>query len=215
MPLIESFHDVRFPTGIAFRSSGGPERKTEIVALGSGREKRNQRWADSRRRYDAGYGVRSLADIHAVIAFFEERRGRLFGFRWRDRTDDASSAPGTEPTPFDQPIGTGDGATAAFQLVKRYGGDFAAYDRVIAKPVAGSVMLAVASVAVEPAHVAIDPATGQVTFAAGHVPPVGAQVTAGFRFDVPVRFDTDTLTINLAAFEAGEIPSIPLVEIRP
>ncbi|MBZ9935004.1 DUF2460 domain-containing protein [Mesorhizobium sp. BR1-1-16] len=215
MPLIESFHDVRFPTGIAFRSSGGPERKTEIVALGSGREKRNQRWADSRRRYDAGYGVRSLADIHDVIAFFEERRGRLFGFRWRDRTDDASAPPGTAPTPFDQPIGTGDGATARFQLVKRYGGDFAAYDRVIAKPVAGSVVVAVASVAADPANVAVDHATGIVTFAAGHVPPAGALVTAGFRFDVPVRFDTDELTINLAAFEAGEIPSIPLVEIRP
>ncbi|HWJ72121.1 MAG TPA: DUF2460 domain-containing protein [Kaistia sp.] len=215
MPLIESFHDVRFPTGIAFRSSGGPERKTEIVALGSSREKRNQRWADSRRRYDAGYGVRSLADIHEVIAFFEERRGRLFGFRWRDRTDDASAAPGAAPTPFDQKIGTGDGTTARFQLVKRYGGDFAAYDRVIAKPVAGSVSLAVASVAVGPANVAIDHATGMVTFAAGHVPPAGALVTAGFRFDVPVRFDTDVLTINLAAFEAGEIPSIPLVEIRP
>ena len=215
MPLIEGFHDVRFPTGIAFRSSGGPERKTEIVALGSGRERRNQRWADSRRRYDAGYGVRSLADIHAVIAFFEERRGRLFGFRWRDRTDDASAPPGTEPTPFDQVIGTGDGSTAAFQLVKRYGGAFAGYDRVIAKPVAGSVVLAVASVQVAPSAVAVDATTGRVTFAAGHVPPAGAVVTAGFRFDVPVRFDSDELIINLAAFEAGEIPSIPLVEVRP
>ncbi len=215
MPLIEGFHDVRFPTGIAFRSSGGPERKTEIVALGSGHERRNQRWADSRRRYDAGYGVRSLADIHAVIAFFEERRGRLYGFRWRDRTDDASAPPGTEPTPFDQAIGTGDGSAATFQLIKRYGGAFAGYDRVIAKPVAGSVVLAVASVQVASSDVAIDAATGRVTFSAGHVPPSGAVVTAGFRFDVPVRFDSDELTINLAAFEAGEIPSIPLVEIRP
>lgn len=215
MSLIEGFHDVRFPTGIAFRSSGGPERKTEIVALGSGREQRNQRWADSRRRYDAGYGVRSLADIHAVIAFFEERRGRLFGFRWRDPTDDASAPPGTEPTRFDQPLGSGDGTRAAFQLVKRYGGDHAPYDRVIAKPVAGSVLLAVASAAVDPAHAAIDHATGIVTFLAGHIPAAGAAVTAGFRFDVPVRFDSDQLTIDLAAFEAGEIPSIPLVEVKP
>ncbi len=215
MPLIDAFHEVRFPTAIAFRSSGGPERKTEIVALGSGREKRNQRWADARRRYDAGYGVRSLADIHAVIAFFEERRGRLHGFRWRDRTDDASAPPGSAPTPFDQRIGTGDGVTASFQLVKRYGGDFSPYDRAIAKPVAGSVVLAVASTAVSPADFAIDHATGRVTFAAGHIPPPGAAVTAGFRFDVPVRFDSDELVINLAAFEAGEIPSIPLVEIKP
>jgi len=215
MPLIEGFHDVRFPTGISLRSAGGPERKTEIVALASGREKRNQRWADSRRRYDAGYGVRSLADIHAVIAFFEERRGRLIGFRWLDRTDDASAPPGTEPTPFDQVLGSGDGVTATFQLVKRYGGDHAPYARAIAKPVAGSVRVAVGSVEAAAGHVAVDHATGRVTFAPGHIPPSGAIVTAGFRFDVPVRFDTDTLTINLAAFEAGEIPSIPLVEIRP
>ncbi|OJY39648.1 MAG: glycoside hydrolase family 24 [Rhizobiales bacterium 65-9] len=215
MPLIEGFHDVRFPTGISLRSAGGPERKTEIVALASGREKRNQRWADSRRRYDAGYGVRSLADIHAVIAFFEERRGRLFGFRWLDRTDDASAPPGTETTPFDQVLGTGDGATATFQLVKRYGGDHAPYARAIEKPVTGSVRVAVGSVEAGPGHVAVDHATGRVTFAAGHLPPEGAIVTAGFRFDVPVRFDTDALTINLAAFESGEIPSIPLLEIRP
>ncbi len=127
----------------------------------------------------------------------------------------ASAPPGTEPTPFDQRLGTGDGATATFQLVKRYGGDHAPYARAIAKPVAGSVRVAVGSVEAAAGHVAVDHATGRVTFAAGHIPAAGAIVTAGFRFDVPVRFDTDTLTINLAAFEAGEIPSIPLVEIRP
>ena len=215
MPLIESFHDVRFPSDIAFRSSGGPERKTEIVALGSGRERRNQRWAASRRRYDAGYGLRSLADIHAVIAFFEERRGRLFGFRWRDRTDDGSAPPGREPTPFDQVIGTGNGTTRVFQLAKTYGGDFAPYLRTIAKPVAGTVRVAVASVEASSAIVTVDSATGRVTFADGHAPAAGALVTAGFRFDVPVRFDTDTLTIDLSAFEAGEIPAVPLVEILP
>ncbi|MCX5493083.1 DUF2460 domain-containing protein [Kaistia dalseonensis] len=216
MPLIPSFHEIRFPTAIAFGSSGGPERKTEIVALGSGAEVRNARWAQSRRRYEAGYGVRSLADIHAVIAFFEERRGRLFGFRWRDRTDDASGPPGAEPTPLDQPIGIGDGATAAFQLAKTYGGAHAPYVRAIAKPVAGSVRVAVDGVEqVEGAAFAIDPTTGRVTFLPGHEPAAGLAVTAGFRFDVPVRFDTDQLTINLAAFEAGEIPSIPIVEIRP
>lgn len=216
MPLIPSFHEIRFPTGIAFHSRGGPERRTEVVTLGSGRETRNQRWADSRRRYDAGYGVRSLADMNAVIAFFEERRGKLFGFRWRDRTDDASVPPGTEPGPLDQAIGTGDGTTATFQLVKTYGAAHAPYVRTIAKPVEGSVRVAVAGVEVaEGTGFAVDPASGVVTFLPGHVPASGAAVTAGFAFDVPVRFDVDQLSIDLAAFDAGEIPSIPLVEILP
>jgi uncharacterized protein (TIGR02217 family) len=54
-----------------------------------------------------------------------------------------------------------------------------------------------------------------VTFLPGHVPGVGAAVTAGFLFDVPVRFDTDYLEVDLSAFAAGAIPSIPLIEIAP
>ena len=76
---------------------GGPERRTEIVTLGSGRERRNARWAHARRRYDAGYGVTTLDALHEVIAFFEERRGRLYGFRWRDRADWKSCAPSQKP----------------------------------------------------------------------------------------------------------------------
>ena len=109
MPALIPFHEVRFPTAIAFGATGGPERRTEIVALGSGHEERNGRWADSRRRYNAGYGVRSLDDLHAAVAFFEERRGRLYGFRWHDRIDGKSCAPSATPLPTDQAIGEGDG----------------------------------------------------------------------------------------------------------
>lgn len=211
MSLIPAFHEIRFPTNIAFGSSGGPERRTEVVTLGSGSERRNARWAESRRRYDAGYGVHSLADLHQVIAFFEERRGKLFGFRWRDRADDSSAPPGTEPAATDQALGIGDGETAVFALRKTYGALHAPYPRQIVKPVAGSVTVAIDGIVTE--AFAVDPATGLVTL--GEAPAEGALVTAGFRFDVPVRFDTDQLVINLAAFEAGEIPSIPIVEIRP
>lgn len=213
MPLIPAFHEVRFPTGIAFGSSGGPERRTEIVTLGSGGERRNARWADARRRYDAGYGVRSLADLDQVIQFFEERRGRLFGFRWRDRMDDASAPPGGAIAATDQKLGTGDGETAVFQLLKTYGALHAPYERTIAKPVDGSVLVAIDGAPLDPDAFAVDPTTGRVTFSAP--PDEGVELTAGFRFDVPVRFDTDHLVVNLAAFEAGEIPSIPIVEIRP
>jgi uncharacterized protein (TIGR02217 family) len=213
MPALTGFHEILFPTAIAFGASGGPERRTEIVALGSGREERNSRWADSRRSYNAGYGVRSLDDLHAVIAFFEERRGRLYGFRWRDRLDWQSSPPGAERSPADQAIGSGDGETLTFQLSKTYGGIHAPWQRQIAKPVVGSVSIAIGGDAVtEGSDWSVDTTTGSVTFA--DAPADGAAITAGFAFDVPVRFDTDRLEINLASFAAGDIPSIPLVEVR-
>src|SRR3954447_3835776 len=139
-----SFHEILFPLDIALRSAGGPQRRTELVTFGSGREQRNARWADSRRRYDAGYGVKTLEALQAVVAFFEERRGQLYGFRWRDRLDHASAAPGAAVTPLDQAIGIGDGVTATFQLVKTYGSNFAPYLRPIVKPVDGSVRVVVA-----------------------------------------------------------------------
>jgi len=209
-----AFHEVLFPLDVALGSRGGPERRTEIVTSGSGREERNARWAHARRRWNAGYGVKSLAALSAVVAFFEERRGRLYGFRWRDRLDHSSALP--EPAPGDQALGLGDGTRTEFQLVKTYGSLHAPYARPIAKPVAGSVRVAVDGVeAVAGTDFTFDTVTGLVTFLPGHIPPADALVTAGFLFDVPARFDTDFLEVDLAAFAAGEIPSIPVVEIRP
>jgi len=211
-----SFHEILFPLDIALKSAGGPERRTDVVVLGSGREERNARWAHSRRRYDAGYGVKTFDALSQAVAFFEERRGRLYGFRWRDRLDHSSAAPDAAIAPTDQAIGIGDGVTATFQLAKTYGGAFSPYQRPIVKPVAGSVQVAVDGVAqTVGTGYAVDATTGVVTFPAGHIPPTGTAVAAGFLFDVPVRFDTDYLEVDLSAFAAGAIPKIPLIEIRP
>jgi uncharacterized protein (TIGR02217 family) len=209
------FHEIRFPTGVSLGASGGPERKTEIVALASGHEERNSPWAQSRRRYNAGYGVRSLDDIHDVIAFFEARRGRLHGFRWKDASDWKSCAPLGVPAATDQIIGAGDGVTAVFELVKTYQSGGESYARAIRKPVSGSVIVAIdGAPQIEGTDFTVDATTGLVTFETGSIPAGETEVTAGFAFDVPVRFDTDRLDINLAAFHAGEIPDIPIVEIR-
>ena len=210
-----SFHEVRFPTSISRGAQGGPERRTDVVVLGSGFEERNSRWADSRRSYNAGYGVTSLDSLHAVIAFFEERRGRFHGFRWRDHADWKSGPPGAATTALDQEIGVGDGTTRAFQLRKTYGAEHAPYAREIRKPVAGTVKIAVDGVTrTAGTHFTVDATTGVVTFEESATPGNGAVVTAGFEFDVPVRFDTDKLDINLSGFASGAIPNIPIVEIR-
>ena len=210
-----TFHEVRFPMDIALGAVGGPERRTDIVTLASGHEERNSLWADSRRRYNAGYGVKSLDDLHSLIAFFESRRGRLHGFRWRDAADYKSCAPLQDHTANDQAIGTGDGSERVFQLVKNYAFSGNPYARAIAKPVAGSLKVNVAGAArVENTDFTLNAANGKITFNANRIPPRGAAIKAGFLFDVPVRFDSDYLEINLTAFKSGEIPDIPIIEIR-
>lgn len=208
-----NFHEVRFPAALSVGSSGGPERRTEIVTLSNGFEERNSPWAHSRRRYDAGLGVRSLDDMAEVIAFFEARHGQLYGFRWKDWTDFKSCLPSGTPGVFDQAVGTGDGSTKAFTLAKRYASGTQAYLRPVRKPVAGTVRMAVGGVELaEGVGFSLDAATGTVTFATP--PGNGTAITAGFEFDVPVRFDSDRITTSLAGFAAGEVPSIPVVEVR-
>lgn len=210
-----AFHEVRFPLRLALGVSGGPVRRTDIVNLSNGRESRNQRWRNARRSYDAGSGIRSIADLYEVLAFFEARRGELYGFRFRDPVDFKSCPPGKTPAATDQKIGTGDGTTAGFHLRKIYADAGGAFSRRIEKPVEGSVMVSVEGVKVEAADVAVDHVTGMIVFRAGRVPHTGAAIRAGFEFDVPVRFGIDRIDVNLTAFEAGRIPSIPLMEILP
>lgn len=207
-----NFHEVRFPADLSVGSSGGPERRTEIVTLKNGFEERNSPWAHSRRRYDAGLGVRSLDDLAEVIAFFEARHGQLHGFRWKDWTDFKSCAPSAVPAGTDQQIGTGDGATKLFELTKAYRSGTESYVRPVKKPVAGSVKVAVSGVLLGPSAFTVDTAAGRVFLASA--PAAGAPVTAGYEFDVPVRFDSDRITTSLASFAAGEIPSVPVVEVR-
>ncbi|WP_339107455.1 DUF2460 domain-containing protein [Thioclava sp. GXIMD4216] len=208
-----AFHEIRFPASLSFGSLGGPERRTEIVTLASGYEERNSPWAHSRRHYDAGVGLRSLDDVEALLAFFEARAGQLHGFRWKDWAD-YRSAPASRALGYeDQVIGTGDGKTVAFSLAKTYRSGDITYTRPITKPVGATVLVGVqGGYQAESIDWSVDTTTGVVTFAAP--PEKGARVTAGFEFDVPVRFDTDRIQVSVQSFQAGEVPQVPVVEVR-
>ncbi len=208
-----NFHEVRFPASLSFGSVGGPERRTDIVTLANGFEERNTPWAHSRRRYDAGLGMRSLDDIETLISFFEARQGQMFGFRWKDWSDFKSGAATAEVEKGDQVIARGDGETTGFQLVKTYSSGGFSYVRPILKPVLGTVTLGLDQDALrEGIDFEVDLATGRVTLTAP--PPEGVEITAGFEFDVPVRFDTDKIQTSVASFQAGDVPNVPVVEVR-
>jgi uncharacterized protein (TIGR02217 family) len=206
-----AFHEVRFPDNISRGARGGPERRTQIVELASGAEERNASWANSRRRYDVAYGIRRADDLAAVVAFFEARNARLHGFRFKDWADFKSCLPSQTPGPANQPIGTGNGAATLFQLTKRYSSGAQSWTRTITKPVAGTVTIALNGTP-QASGWSVSTTTGLITFSAA--PAAGVAITAGFEFDVPVRFDTDALDVTLDLERLGSITSIPLVELR-
>ena len=207
-----AFHEVRLPARLAFGCTGGVERRTQVTTLGSGFERRSSPWAQGRRRYLIGTATRPLDDAAELVAFFEARRGRLHGFRFRDPADCKSCAPSQTPAATDQALGVGDGVRKTFALTKTYGAGATAVVRPIAKPVAGTVEVAVGGVALLASAFAIDTITGQVTLVTA--PAVGAAVTAGFAFDTPVRFDGDRIDVTLESFNAARVSAVALVEVR-
>jgi uncharacterized protein (TIGR02217 family) len=208
-----AFHETRFPTNLSYGSTGGPTRLTEIVALANGFEERSTPWAHARRRYDAGFGLRSLADLEALLAFFEARGGQLHAFRWKDWTDYKSCPLEASISPLDQRLGMGNGVQTQFALTKRYASGDQEYLRPIRKPVESTVYAAIGG---DPKvlgdEYSVDYAAGIITFTTP--PDIGAEVTAGFEFDVPARFDTDSVQSSIAAFRLGDLPNVPIIEVR-
>jgi uncharacterized protein (TIGR02217 family) len=208
---MSAFHNVSFPLKLARGAVGGPSRITEIFELGDGREARNTSFSASRRRWEVGSAIRSLDELAQITAFFEARRGKLHGFRFRDPADFKSCTPSAAITPLDQIIGVGDGTKTAFQLIKTYGDAAGSYERIITKPIVASVRIAKAGVEVPVSGYNVDATTGIVTLTTA--PAAGAQIRAGYSFDTPARFDVDHLDVALDAFDAGRVVSLSLVEI--
>jgi uncharacterized protein (TIGR02217 family) len=205
-----AFHDVLFPLQLGYGAAGGPEFSTQVVVTGSGHEQRNSQWSDARQYYDAGVGVRSEADLSELIGFFRARRGQAYGFRFNDPLDNSTAVFGQPVAATDQLLGYGDGGRTRFALFKHYGDGADRQARRISRPVADSVLVALDGVMITSGWALAD--GGHVDF---DVPPAAdVMVTAGYRFDVPVRFAVDRIDVSIAGWRAGELPSVPLVEVR-
>lgn len=196
-----SFEEIQFPSDISYGAVGGPVYSTDIVTTFSGHEQRNSNWQNARAKYNIATGVKTESQWQALIAFFRARRGKAVGFRFKDWGDYKA---------INQQIGVGNGSNKIFQLSKTYSSGSAAVAREIKKPVSGTVKIYVNSVL--QASPSINHATGVVTLATA--PANAAIVTADFEFDVPVRFDTDELSLSLDSYDAANWSSIPLIEIR-
>lgn len=206
---MQAFDDVLFPLALGREAVVEPGFSTAIVTTASGAEHRNSDWADARMRYDAGPGVRSEEDLAELIAFFRARRGAARAFRFRDPFDHSSNGMTGTPAPDDQYLGTGDGGTTRFALAKRYGGEAEQQVRLIERPVAGSVRVALDGVE-QASGWSLE--EGEIVF--DIAPDAQTEIRAGFLFDVAVRFAEDRLEVSRATFRAGDAPRVPLIEVR-
>jgi uncharacterized protein (TIGR02217 family) len=197
-----SFVEIQFPADISYGSSGGPTFSTDVIEAFSGFEQRNINWSAARARYNVAHGVKTQSQLDELIAFFRARQGKAIGFRFKDWTDYQATT---------ETLGTGDGVTNEFQLVKRYASGGATELRAITKPVSGTVQV-FRNAALVSSGVSVNTATGKVTFAAP--PATGVVITSSFQFDVPVRFDTDRLAATLESYGVNSWLDIPLVEVR-
>jgi uncharacterized protein (TIGR02217 family) len=193
----QPFLDISFPDAVARGATGGPGFSTNVVTLGSGAERRNIQWADARGEWNISTGIRTRAEMQAVIAHFYIVKGRGYSFRFKDWTDyQATDQAMAEVTP------------TVWQLVKRYNIGGYEHVRTITKPVLGTVAIKIGGSPVVPSE--IDYLTGLVTF--GSAP--GSAPTASMEFDVPVRFDTDKLPVQANAWDQQIVSQINLIEVR-
>jgi uncharacterized protein (TIGR02217 family) len=206
-----TFHDIRFPDDISFGSVGGISFSTTVVTADSGFEQRNSNWEQARAQYNVAYGVRTPAQLETLLAFFRARRGRAHAFRFKDWADCLSCSIEGTLTPIDQTLGVGDGVRTDFQLTKTYISGGVDFVRPITKPVSGTVRVALLATELTSGW-SVNLSAGMITFTAP--PAAGVPVRAGFAFDVPVRFEADTLQTSLDAYGIGSAQKVGLVEVR-
>lgn len=197
-----SFVEVQFPTDISYGASGGATYSTDIIETFGGHEQRNINWSSSRGKWNVAHGVKTQTQLDELIAFFRARRGRAIGFRFKDWSDYQAT---------NQIIGSGDGSKTSFQLIKSYTSGSVTVDRTITKPVSGSISIYKAGV-LQSTGFTVNLTTGVVVFSSA--PSSGQQITATFQFDVPARFDTDQLEVNLESYGIGSWGNIPIIEVR-
>lgn len=197
------FDVIRLPEEVEQGAQGGPSFQTSIVGLSGGNEQRNQDWEFPRQTWDIGYGIQDQVGYNVVRDFFYARRAQANGFLFKDWSDF---------TVTDQLLGTGDGTTRTFLLVRTYettGPNV--YTRRVTRPVAGTLTVKIAGV---PSLDFTSGDGGWIRFNPGFAPALGAQVTASFEFDVPVRFTVDSFPLKLDWQNAAEIASVPIIETR-
>lgn len=198
------FHNVRLPDEIEQGAHGGPTFSTNVTSISSGAEQRNSLWDRARLQWDVGYGIQSQADYQDILSFFYARRGKAYGFLFKDWSDFSAT---------DELIGVGNSINRIFRLRKNYHSGSESFPRAITHPIGDTIELKVDNVLVSESDYTVDP-FGIIRFDVGHAPTLGQEITWSGEFDVPVRFDVDDFDLTLSALASGTVSALPIIEIR-
>lgn len=219
-----AFDAVQMPPKISYGYVGGPGFATEITEVVAGHEERVQRWQEARWEWRVSKNLQTGALIHDMVKFFLARRGAARGFLFKDWADYATTVDGrtaasegsVDPAFNDQAIGIGDGTTTQFQIRKQYVSGASIYVRSITRPIQTSTLSGIAGVEKSRGvDFTVSSGNGIVTYSTA--PAIGAVVTVGCEFDVPVRFGVEIdegLGARIEAFDVESIRDIPLIELK-
>ena len=196
--------NTRLPTDVERGVRGGPMFSTTVTMTDGGNTDTNQNWTYPLYKGNIGYGIQSKTLMDTVVAFFWARRGRQYGFLFKDWSDYTFTGSN---------LGTGDGVNQDFQCVKVYADSVRPFTRILKYPIESTMTVYKDGVAVPEADWSLL-STGEIRFTLGATPLAGVVITASGEFNIACRFLSDDLEIEMAVFNAGSVPSIPIMEIR-
>ena len=219
-----SFIDEYMPEEVpGYPCVSAPRFSTDIRVTAGGRENSNQNWEHPLHRFILPEGIRDTDTVNGLRAHWFVMAGPHHHFPWRDPLDKASidHVPNLPDATLaalvsrtDQPLGTGDDFTDRFQLAKEYTVGAETYTRTIHLPVLSTVLIAADGVLVPSSDYTVSRPGGEVLF---DTPPAdNAVLTAGFMFDVEVRFESDdAFEAAVRTWQAAGFADLTLVEVRP
>ena len=200
-----------FPVCVSAGSVSMPTYSTRVVTSGTGWESRNSNWQETRIRFNAATGVRGQIDLDDLVEFFHAVKGQALAFRFKDWGDYKSKGVADPITMSDQHLITSiAGGETVIPLRKVYEAEALYTYRDITQPVPGTILVAKdGSPLADPGDYTI--VDGKIVL--GVALAAGEQISAGFEFDVPCRFDSDELATQLEAFMAGSV-TVPVIEVQ-
>lgn len=201
--MVSFIDDPRFPDTVSEGAAGGPVFNTSIFEGHDGLEQRGIMWRLPRHKYNVSLGIRTNDDMDDVREFFYKVKGKNVGFRYKDWNDFEIIAGN---------IGTGDGASTIFRVVKKYTVGSVTFSRRIYKLVSGTLNVYVNGVLKTlTTDYTVDMDTGIITFV---VAPTNMHpITVTCEFDVPVRLDLDFMLPTHSGYNVEDWSSIDLTEV--
>ncbi len=193
-----------FPTlvGLGWSVKRVPMWKTRVQEAISGKETRIADWSFPRWKWELAYdflrGDAGHAEFQSLAGFFNQRQGVFDSFLYQDADDNGATA---------QLLGSGDGATRSFQLVRSLGGFI---EPIIAPNAVNNIYLA--GVAQSPSAYTVDSASGIVTFVTA--PAAAVAVTADFTFYFRCRFVDDSMDFEKFMNQLWRAKKLALISLK-